>query len=132
MEDNYYLQDCGDNDVVCFGDTTYKVSKFKEAVNQSFNSSMGQVLIRELGYRKVEFKEHLPYEEWFNTGKDCEILNLGSQKWKKGKVKIKVSLEFYVEEEESKETENDETIPNQPESPLDDLRKAIAEGKLAE
>lgn len=140
MEDNYYLQNCGDDDVVSFGDTTYKVSKVKKALNESFGADMGSSLHSQLRSKGVYIDPtivspsgiHQAYDKWFNKGINCEILNLGSKKWKKGKVKIKVSFEFYVEEEESKETENDETTRKQPESPLDDLRKAIAEGKLAE
>jgi hypothetical protein len=49
---------------------------------------------------------------------DAEILNLGSKSWKKGKLKFKLSVEFYVEEEEIEEIK-------EPESPLDDLRRMI-------
>ncbi len=52
---------------------------------------------------------------------NCEILNLGSTEWKKGKAKVKFSVEFYVEPEEV-----EEITPkiNDPDS-LDDLRKEL-------
>ncbi|MCV3215189.1 hypothetical protein OGM63_17000 [Plectonema radiosum NIES-515] len=30
----------------------------------------------------------------------CEVLNLGSKGWKKGKLRFKISVEFYLEEED--------------------------------
>jgi len=133
VQDNYYLQDCGDDDVLSFGDVTFKVSKFKTAVNQSFNSRMGSQLSSELNSQEVRINHAVSpnnnydeYAKWFKDGIDCEILNLGSKSWKKGKVKIKISLEFYAEEQETEETGSSnqpEIIP--PESPLDDLRQML-------
>lgn len=62
---------------------------------------------------------------WFQKGIDCEILTIGSQSWKKGKVKIKISLEFYVEEEDVQITNSNNSQITEPESPLDDLRRMI-------
>lgn len=133
MQDNYYLQDCGDDDVLSFRDVTFKVSKFKTAVNQSFNSRMGSQLSNELNSQEVRINHAVSpngnydeYAKWFKDGIDCEILNLGSKSWKKGKVKIKISLEFYAEEQEAGETgsSNQPEIP-QPESPLEDLRQML-------
>lgn len=55
----------------------------------------------------------------FKEGIDVQILNLGSKSWKRGKLKFKLSVEFYVEEEDREIKE--------PESPLDDLRRKINE-----
>ncbi|MBD2014467.1 KGK family protein [Microcoleus sp. FACHB-53] len=67
-----------------------------------------------------------PYARWFGDGIDCEMLNLGSKSWKKGKVRIKVSLEFYVEEQEDSQTLGSDALEiSPPESPLDDLRQMI-------
>jgi hypothetical protein len=52
------------------------------------------------------------YDGLFAKGIDCKILKPGKQ-WQKGKIRI--TLEFCPEE------------PNQPPSPLDDLRKQIKE-----
>jgi hypothetical protein len=62
-----------------------------------------------------------PHARWFNNGIDCEILNLGAKNWKKGRVKIKISVEFYVEEE----TDSSNKEVSEPESPLDDLRQML-------
>ena len=130
MEDNYYLQQCNDNDVLSFQDQTYKVSKFKAAVNKSFDYSMGGRLNGTLTNQGIDISSasfpNSDYAKWFNEGIDCEILNLGSKTWKKGKIKIKISIEFYTEAQEDEQPNNTnqpEITP--PESPLDDLRQLL-------
>jgi hypothetical protein len=56
--------------------------------------------------------------KWINEGLRCEILKLGSNKWKKGKVRIKISLEFCPDEPEISEYE----------SPLDEIRREMNQG----
>jgi hypothetical protein len=56
--------------------------------------------------------------KWLSEGVDCETLKFGEKGWQKGKVRIKVSVEFCPDEPEIEE------IP-QAESPLDDLRQMI-------
>ncbi len=115
MEDNYSLQDCGNDDVLCFGNNTFKVGRFRNTVNESFGIGFGISLTNELKSKGIVVNS--AHTNWFTQGIDCEILNLGSKSWKKGKVKIKISVEFYVENEESE--------IKQPESPLDDLRQML-------
>jgi hypothetical protein len=68
------------------------------------------------------------HSRWFDSGIECEILQVGSDSWKVGKVRIKVEVEFYVEELESLE-DTEHNIPEtvQPESPLDSIRQMIVE-----
>lgn len=56
-------------------------------------------------------------KNWFGEGIDGEILQLGAKGWKKGKVRIRLSVEFL----------SDEPEPTQFESPLDDIRKKMNE-----
>ncbi|TAG95801.1 MAG: hypothetical protein EAZ09_07435 [Oscillatoriales cyanobacterium] len=59
---------------------------------------------------------------------DCEILGVGAQGWKKGKIKLKlnVTIEFCPDEPEVEETpENNQLEISAPESPLDDLRRQL-------
>ncbi len=135
MEDNYYLQDCTDDDVLSFGEDTYKIGKFKKAINGAFGNNLGHQLNGQLGsYQGIKIDGSIlapkevnePYARWFRDGIDCEILNLGSKSWKKGKVRIKVSVEFYVEEQEDSEILKSDTLEiSPPESPLDDLRQMM-------
>lgn len=133
MENNYYLQKCGDDDVISFKDDTFKVNKFRTAIHKSFNASMGSQLTNELRSQGIPIERAVcpnnsygEYATWFNEGIDCEILNLGSKTWKKGKIKIKISIEFYTEAQEDEQPNNTnqpEITP--PESPLDDLRQLL-------
>lgn len=53
-----------------------------------------------------------PRMKWIDEGLDCEVLNLGSDRWKKGKVRVKISFEFCPDESEISEYQ----------SPLDEIR----------
>lgn len=65
---------------------------------------------------------------WFNDGVSCEILKPGKT-WQKGKVRIKITLEFCPNEPEIPETPAKNQLEiGQPESPLADLRKIIDQG----
>ncbi|MDB9451151.1 KGK domain-containing protein [Dolichospermum circinale] len=121
MEDNFKLIECNDDDVIGSRDWTYKVSKLKQALENIGNNSDFLVEFwNGLREQKIYYVERDGYSvtESFTEGMDAEILNLGSKSWKKGKLKFKLSVEFYVEEEEIEEIK-------EPESPLDDLRRMI-------
>lgn len=62
----------------------------------------------------------------FSKGMTCEVLKFGERNWQKGK--IRVSLEFCPDEAKLLDLseKSNETIP-QPESPLDDIRRTIAD-----
>ncbi|MBW4489118.1 MAG: hypothetical protein KME12_15120 [Trichocoleus desertorum ATA4-8-CV12] len=60
---------------------------------------------------------------WIQGGAPCEILEPGKA-WRKGKIRVKVSLEFCPDEVELPEPEKSQ-VSNQ--SPLDEIRQAIAE-----
>lgn len=65
-----------------------------------------------------------PFGRWFENGINCEILNLGSEGWKKAKVSVKLTVEFYVESEETEEVSNNNNSEYiEPESLLNDLRQ---------
>ncbi|MEH1983246.1 MAG: KGK domain-containing protein [Nostoc sp.] len=108
-----------------FGDNIYKVAKLKQAMDTSSNSHLANILNEELRRKGVDINNSLV--NLFQTGIDCKILTLGSQSWKKGKVKIKISVEFYVEEEDIQITNSNNSEITEPESPLDDLRRMINE-----
>ncbi|MEA5625035.1 KGK domain-containing protein [Nostoc sp. UHCC 0251] len=126
MQDEFRLIQCNDGDVLDFGGNTYKIAKFKQAINTSFSSTIEYKLNQELSSKGIHIKES-PNGNWFQKGTDCEILTLGSQSWKKGKVKVKISVEFYIEEEDIQITNSNNSEITEPESPLDDLRRMIQE-----
>ncbi|MEG4940314.1 KGK domain-containing protein [Microcoleus sp. F4-D5] len=62
----------------------------------------------------------------FGEGIEGEVLRFGSQRWQKGKIRVKIAVEFCPDEpevDEAPEHNNSET--SQPESPLDDLRRQL-------
>ncbi|WP_088242112.1 KGK domain-containing protein [Calothrix rhizosoleniae] len=113
--------ECNDNDVISFGEDTFKIEKVRTAVKKSSNQGLANQLKNLLNSQRVTI-EAVSSSNWFQEGIDCEILTLGATKWRKGKMKFKLSVEFYVEEEEDN-TSSETTA----ESPLDDIRRKINE-----
>jgi hypothetical protein len=133
MEEKFSLQNCDEDDVLSFGDDTFKVSKFKRAVKRAFGHDLGIQFYNQLSsYHGIKIDGAIiapkgvnePYARWFNDGIDCEILQLGSKGWRKGKIRIKLSVEFYIEED-SEQLVSEPSEIELPESPLDDLRQMI-------
>ncbi|MBD1814665.1 hypothetical protein NDA07_12760 [Microcoleus vaginatus DQ-U2] len=136
MEDKFDLHNCGNEDALSFGNAMLKVEKLKETVNEVMPEyGLGQTLNKSLSQQKLDIDVGLDtdekpnaYENWFGKGIDCEILRVGAQGWKKGKMKLKlnVTIEFCPDEPEIEETpENNESETSKPESPLDDLRRQL-------
>ncbi|HEY9853496.1 MAG TPA: KGK domain-containing protein [Leptolyngbyaceae cyanobacterium] len=116
MEFNSYLQKCGNDDVIQFKNNIYKLGQVKTSIEYSFINKdvIPSVFSSYLSQNKV-FMEIPDVKLMFEQGLDAEILRIGAKGWEKGKLKIKVTLEF----------EPDETEIKQPESPLDDLRQIL-------
>ncbi len=66
----------------------------------------------------------------FNEGADCEVMKFGAKGWQKGKVRVKMTVEFClnepeeIKEEAAAESQNVELEDSDFES-LDDLRKEL-------
>lgn len=132
MEEKFYPQNCNDNDVISFGNATYKIGSLKRALNKSLDNELGFRLNNQLQQNGIRIPNTIfkppgineAFIRLFDNGIDCEILNLGSEGWKKAKVRVKLTVEFYVESEETKEISNNNNSEYiEPESPLDDLRQ---------
>ena len=120
--------ECNDNDVISFGKNTFKIERITTAVNKSSNQALANQIKNILNAQKVNIQRtgsdswfQEGSDSWFQEGIDCEILTLGAKEWRKGKMKFKLSVEFYIEEED---TINNDTST---ESPLDDIRRKISE-----
>jgi KGK domain len=110
MTNNLIPYDCGDDDVIAFGEAMFRSGKLKKAIGQSFDGSVGRAIDQKLRQHGLEIpirmigstrlaNEHC---QWFDEGINCEILDLATRSWCKGKVKVKVSVEFFVEDTEEK------------------------------
>jgi len=128
MEDKFKLIECNDDDVIECNDLIYKVSKLRQALKEmGDNEDFLQQFCDLLRENDIWYIEEGSYDpECFTEGMDAEILNLGSKSWNKGKLKFKLSLQFYAEVEELEKSSGKNVI-TEPESPLDDLRRKINE-----
>lgn len=122
MENNKYLQNCDDNDVLAFSShKVFKLGVFKQAV-RSIVSQLPRTIIESLRNKQgVDLPIHNEEYRLIDKGINCEILKIGSNGWQKGKFRIKITLEFCPDEPEPQEKPQ----ITQSESPLDDLRQMI-------
>ena len=60
-------------------------------------------------------KSYQNRKKWIEDGVDCELLKLGDSQWQKGKIRVKVSVEFLADEPESTDYQ----------SPLDEIRQEM-------
>jgi hypothetical protein len=67
-------------------------------------------------------------EKILNDGLEGKALRFGAKGWQKGKVRVRLVIEFCPDEPETKEITKDEYSSSKPsESPLDDLRQMVNE-----
>ncbi len=109
------------NAVVSFNNgTTFKVSKLMENINTFFRQS----ILGELSEKLKQAGLGTPpvYRDDWSNGVVAEILEPKSGEWKKGKMRLRVILEFCPDEPE------DATINNvqQNSNSLDDIRQTIS------
>ncbi|WP_107669195.1 KGK domain-containing protein [Cyanothece sp. BG0011] len=115
LEHNHYFDN--DDDVIAFSaDSLVKLSKLKEVINSFIKSRLLKVMTDHFHHIGIR-GEFINSFDVFKYGQNCEILQVGSNGWKKGKIRLKVSLEFIPDEPEIKEIE----------SPLDDIRQSMNE-----
>ncbi|MBU7582026.1 MAG: KGK domain protein [Nostoc sp. TH1S01] len=115
MEENWYLQECRDDDVISSKEKLFKVGRFRETLNYVFTHRLANIINAAFQERKLPVTNT---QEFLDSGLECEILKIGSQGWQSGKINIKISVEFIPDEQNLMEKE----------SPLDDLRRMIQEG----
>ncbi|NEQ23293.1 MAG: hypothetical protein F6K28_29895 [Microcoleus sp. SIO2G3] len=119
MEDNSYLPEYGDDDVLSLASgEMFKVGKFRDAL-KSICIDQGKIpyyihiLLNEKG---IGIQGGSPTTKaMLEQGVNGEVLRIGAKGWQKGKWRIRVSLEFSPDEPEI----------SQPDSPLDDIRQMM-------
>lgn len=114
MEDNFKIEQCSENDALEFQSGAYRVGKIVDKIKQSFINDLVQQLGSSLQNKGISLQ---PFNaDLYKNGIDCEILKVGAKGWQKGKVRLKVTLEFCPDEPEE----------NIAESPLDDIRQTMS------
>lgn len=102
MDDEFML--LGDDDVLSFDNTTFKVGQLREEIRQKFHEIAKDLL--DYGRKSLHINQYSrPMNIWGgfnnvkwlcfpNEGIDCEVLMLGATSWQQGKLKIQGYLKF--------------------------------------
>jgi hypothetical protein len=106
MTNNLIPYDCSDDDVIAFGEAMFRSGKLKKAIAQSFDGSVGRAIDQKLRQNGLDIPVRMigstrlanEHCQWFEEGINCEILDLSTRQWCKGKVKVSVAVEFLVED----------------------------------
>ncbi|MEH2266059.1 KGK domain-containing protein [Nostoc sp.] len=132
-----------DADVLLFNKDTYIVSRFKELISQNLRQKFFTKLehsnatvsesFQKLCINEVNFKAEDITWQSSKEGISCQVLKVGSTDWQAGKLRIKVSTEIIYPLTFKEGVKLNITVvlefypdnPNEPESPLDDIRKMI-------
>ncbi|NEO86423.1 MAG: hypothetical protein F6J87_19515 [Spirulina sp. SIO3F2] len=97
---------CHDDDVIAFGDSIFKISKFREAVQNCFGHDVGYGLMALLESQGVKIDKNTispdgdksTFGDWFNEGIACELLKTDVVGWHRAKARIKIDIEIELEE----------------------------------
>lgn len=84
----------------------------KEAFRHGGLNRLGEI-IWDRGRGKIPL-EKSDRIAWFEDGIECEILKPNSMGWKKGRVRVNVTIEFYTDEQEEEESALNTIRQNQP------------------
>jgi hypothetical protein len=108
---------------LAFSKSMFKVGEFSTKVKEAFHPHGHNVLVNTLASRGG-----IPSDDraWFDQGIDCEILRPDAKGWRKGKLRIRIALEFCPDEPEEV-IGNDELLNSKSEGSLDDIRQMISE-----
>ncbi|HAX74596.1 MAG TPA: KGK domain protein [Cyanobacteria bacterium UBA11372] len=140
MKDNSFLPEFGEDDVLSFPAKNqplmFRVGNFREALKTAFrdNSQVRYALCEILKSQGFQvdtigtWSEYNFYTDgsWFEEGIGCQSLKIGAKGWQKGKIKLKVCLEFIPDASEVEKIPDSSNLEiTEPESPLDDLRQML-------
>ena len=128
------LDSVSDNDVIEFSESTFKIKKLKSLIAESILASFGSILeslMKRVSPQDKNLGESL-IRQISSANNPLNLNNLiaaqllqANGEWKPCKIRMKLELEVYTEETEvnvgSSEDQED------PISPLDDIRKSIAQ-----
>jgi hypothetical protein len=122
MTDPMEIKNCADDEVFSFQDQTCKFNRFRQEVWQYFDANSNAFttqLGQQLGVSNLQVGRVL-----FTEGKECEVLK-PYKGWQKGKIRIKLTIEFCPDEPEPVEENGHQDTNNSTESPLDEIRQQL-------
>lgn len=106
MNENFNLENFSDNDAFSFSSGMYKAQTIREKIEQYFLKEGAEKLYDRLKNDGLNIEPGLSnqyrmYRNWFEQGIDCEVLKVNSPRWQKGKIRMKITIEFEPDETES-------------------------------
>ncbi len=95
MEENNILPECCDDDVVSFRGKLFKVSELRKMMGHAMTeqNQLNYTLSNALRQKGLELAL-TDTKEFLNQGVRGELLKITGKGWEKGKIKMKISLEF--------------------------------------
>jgi hypothetical protein len=95
MEENNILPECADDDVVSFRGKLFKVSQLRQIMGHAMTeqNQLNLTLSNALKQKGLELGL-TDTKEFLHQGVNGELLTITGQGWQKGKIKMKISLEF--------------------------------------
>jgi hypothetical protein len=137
MNNNFTPLTC-DDDVILFEKDTFKISRLKELLATDMNNKLYQKthngqysVINSFSKASIGQESIKVSEIQFHFLKSCQILRIGGKGWQKGKLKIQVSKSIINDNLDKVYLEFCPDEPDEPESPLDDIRKMISDTAIS-
>ena len=118
IEYNDYFKNLRDDDVISLSEKLYKLGEVKDSINDFIESGEYNQMPYYLSEKFQRDKIEVSHQDSLNLladGVDSEILKIAADGWKKGKLKIRVIVEFIPDEPEILEYQ----------SPLDEIRREM-------
>lgn len=134
MSSHEFLSNFSDEDILLFHPlesqetsppSMMKLGRFRNGMQELFEEDLNleQHVCNFLERKKIQTFV-VPSREagiyWFGEGIDCEALKLGESQWRKGKIRIRVSVEFCPAELKEDAVVHEDTASS---FPLDEIRR---------
>ena len=158
MNDKFQPLDRDDDVLWFYTNNTFTVGKLKQVVIKQFEEKFlkgYQYEFRRVSEYRVDIKSDIstiPYDDgyvmrsreiiWKGEGKDCKLLKVGFGGWQEGIVRVQAKIVNSYCENDDKTKYNKPVIdicvefcpdrPNEPISPLDDIRQSEEYKKLSD
>ena len=131
MEEFCPASGCSEKSAISFDGKIYKVEEIAKVIRE-LKPSLGRFILG--SFQKAD-KQIYPdtsqesgqadYGSYFEEGIHFEILQPGSEEWVKGRMRLKMSLEFVIDQPDSLDAETQSDVAESANgSPLDAIRQA--------
>jgi len=131
MEDFCPVSGCSEKSAISFNGKIYKVEEIAKVIRES-KPSLGKFIFsafqnsgKQIHPGTSQESGQADYGSYFEEGIHFEILQPGSEEWLKGRMRLKMSIEFVVDQPDLLDTETQSYVAESANgSPLDAIRQA--------